>query len=302
MRRSFFSLFFLLLISPAAWGKPLVVTSFSILADMVHQIGQDKIEVATLVGPNQDAHVFEPRPQHVKLLEKADLLITNGLGFENWLDRLIRASGFKGTLAIATKGVEPLHYTEHGHTIPDPHAWHSLKNALLYVDNVVDALSRLIPEEKAFFEAKGKAYKAELELLRKEIDQKLASVPLEQRKVLTNHDAFEYLGRDFHISFYSPLGMSTEAEASAKAIVTLIHKIREEGINAVFVENILNPRLIEQIARETGSHIAGSLYSDALDVPDTSADTYLSMMRSNLHALADALKASAASLTSSPTS
>lgn len=280
-------LFFL---TPPAWGKPLVVASFSILADMVHQIAQDKVDVESLVGPNQDAHVFEPRPQHAKLLERADLVILNGLGFEGWIDRLIAASGFKGVISIATLGIHPLHYTDRGKEISDPHAWHSLKNALLYVDNIVEALCQLLPEEAPFFKAQGKAYQQKIRELQHTIEAELTSVPLEKRKVLTNHEAFEYLGRDFHITFFSPLGMSTEAEASAKTIATLINKVRGEGINAVFIENILNPRLIEQIARETSSHIAGSLYSDALDIPGTPADTYLKMMSFNLHALAKALK------------
>jgi zinc/manganese transport system substrate-binding protein len=276
---------FLLLFSLPSFAKPLIVTSFSILGDMVHEIGQDKVDVKTLVGPNQDSHIFEPRPQDAKELGRADLVVVNGLGFEGWIDRLIDASGFKGTVLVATTGVRPLRSTLQGHTFIDPHAWHSLKNAAIYVDNIVNGLSTLMPEDAGFFKARGKAYKASLQALEKEVSQKLASIPVEKRKVMTGHAAFGYLGRDFDIAFCSPVGMSTEAEPSAKTVAALIHKVREDNIQAVFIENISNPRLIEQIAKETGTHVGGVLYSDALSSPGTDADTYLKMMRFNLSSL-----------------
>ena len=165
-----------------------------------------------------------------------------------------------------------------------------MKNALIYVDNIVKSLSTLVPEEKSFFKAQGESYKKKIRALFNEIKDEMSTVSLENRKVLTNHDAFQYLGHDFHIYFFSPLGMSTEAEASAKTVVTLIEKIRDRGIHAIFVEKTLNPRLIQQIAKETGTHVAGSLYSDALDVPGTDAGTYLGMMKFNLYALVKALQ------------
>lgn len=284
------ALFFLLMLSTSVFAKPLVVTTFSILGDMVHEVGQDKIEVKSLVGPNQDSHIYEPRPQDAKDLGRADLVVVNGLGFEGWIDRLIEASGFQGTLLVATKGITPLTRTINGKVTPDPHAWHSLKNAPIYVDNIVKELSKLLPEEASFFKARGKVYKKALEKLEKETRQQLASIPLEKRKALTSHDAFGYLGRDFHTAFYSPLGMSTEAEPSAKAVAALIRQIQKEKIQAIFVENISSPRLIEQIISETGGQIGGTLYSDALSLPGTEADTYIKMMTFNLSSLVNALR------------
>ena len=288
-----FFLFFFLFATPV-FAKPLVVTSFSILGDMVQEIGGDKVEVRDLVERNQDPHVFEPRPQHAKNLARADLVVINGLGFEGWLDRLIEASGFKGEPLVATKGIAPLrhthHHTHHEHTVFDPHAWHSLKNASIYIDNIVEGLSRLLPQEAAFFKARAEAYKKELEAIEIQTYQELDKLPVESKKVLTNHEAFGYLGHDFQITFYSPLGISTESEPSAKAVATLINRIKKDRIQAVFVENISNSRLINRIAEETGTHIGGILYSDALDIPGTQADTYLKMMRFNLNSLVKAIK------------
>lgn len=278
-------LLLLMLLSTPSFAKPLVVASFSILGDMVHEIGQDKIDVKTLVGPNQDSHIFEPRPQDAKELGRANLVVVNGLGFEGWVDRLVDASGFKGTVLVATTGVRPLRSTLQGHTFIDPHAWHSLKNASIYVDNIVGGLSTLMPKDAAFFKARGKAYKASLQALEKEVHQGLDPIPLEKRKVMTGHAAFGYLGREFNIAFCAPVGMSTEAEPSAKTVAALIHKVKEDNIQAIFIENISNPRLIEQIASETGTHVGGVLYSDALSSPGTEADTYLKMMRFNLLSL-----------------
>ncbi|MBA3813775.1 MAG: zinc ABC transporter substrate-binding protein [Alphaproteobacteria bacterium] len=292
------TILFLLFFTTPSFAKPLVVATFSILGDMVHEIGQDKIDVKTLVGPDQDSHVFEPRPQHAKELGRADLVVVNGLGFEGWLGRLIEASGFQGKILVATTGIDPLTCSCHnpltcschGEGDPDPHAWHSLKNAQIYTDNIVNGLCALLPQDAPFFKARGEVYKQSLRALENETRQHLAHLPLEKRKVITGHKAFGYLGRDFHIVFYAPLGISTDSEPSAKGVAALIHQIRTEGIQAIFIENISNPRLMEQIASETHTHIGGVLYSDALSAPGTTADTYLKMMRFNLSSLLKAME------------
>lgn len=278
------------LLVTSTFAKPLVVSTFSILGDMVHEIGQDKVEVKTLVGPDQDSHVFEPRPQDAKELGQADLVVVNGLGFEGWLDRLIQASGFHGKVLVATAGIDPLVYANHGEEFPDPHAWHSLKNAHIYIDNIVKGLSELLPQEAPFFKARGEAYKKSLNELENDAHQQLASLPVEKRKVITGHKAFGYLGRDFQITFYAPLAISTESEPSAKGVAALIQQIQQEGIRAIFIENISNPRLMKQIASDTHTTIGGTLYSDALSAPGTEADTYLKMMKFNLSSLIKAME------------
>lgn len=288
--RSLFQLGFIfsLFLNPVM-GKPRVVTTFSILEDMVHEIAEDKVEIKTLVGPDQDSHIFEPRPQHAKELEEADLVVVNGLGFEGWLDRLIEASGFQGKILVVTTGIKPLLYNIHGEEVADPHAWHSLQNAQVYIDNIVKGLSDLSPQDAAFFKARGEAYKASLKQLEQEVQAQLASIPAQKRRVITGHAAFGYLGREFDITFSAPLGLSTESEPSAKGVAALIDQIQREGIQAIFIENISNPRLMEQIATETHTHIGGTLYSDALSAPGAEADTYLKMMRFNLSSLIKAM-------------
>ena len=286
-----FCLVFFLSITPSfGKSKPVVVSTFSILGDMVHEIGQDKIDVKNLVGADQDSHVFEPRPQNAKELGQADLVVVNGLGFEGWLDRLIEASGFQGKVLVATTGVSPLMYNDHGEQVSDPHAWHSLKNAHIYIDNIVKGLSELLPQDATFFEARGKTYKTALMKLEQEARLQLSSIPLQKRRVITGHTAFGYLGRDFDIIFSAPLGISTESEPSAKAVAVLIGQIRAEHIQAIFIENISNPRLMKQIAMETHTHIGGILYSDALSAPGTEADTFLKMMNHNLSSLIKAME------------
>jgi len=280
----------LFLISTPSFGKPLVVTTFSILGDMVHEIGQDKIELKTLVGPDQDSHVFEPRPQDGKELGAANLVVVNGLGFEGWLDRLIEASGFHGKILVATTGIIPLTHVRDREEIIDPHAWHSLKNAQIYIDNIVSGLSALLPGESQFFKHQGELYKKSLKALEEDTCKKLAHIPLQKRKVITGHNAFGYLGREFDITFFAPLGLSTESEPSAKGIARLIHQIQTEGIQAIFIENISNPRLMEQIASETHTHLEGTLYSDALSAPGTGAESYLKMMKFNLNLLTTAME------------
>jgi zinc/manganese transport system substrate-binding protein len=276
--------------STPLWGKPLVVATFSILGDMVHEIGQDKVDVAMLVGPDQDSHVFEPRPQDAKELGRADLVVVNGLGFEGWLDRLIQASGFHGKILVATRGISPLVYEAHGEQTADPHAWHSLTYAQIYVDNIVEGLSALLPQDASFFKARGEQYKQSLRKIQTETHRRLSAIPPNKRKVITSHHAFGYLGRDFNIDFFAPLGISTESEPSAKGIALLIQQIQKDDIQAIFVENVSNPRLMEQIASETHKHIGGVLYSDALSAPGTAADTYLKMMQFNLSSLIDAME------------
>lgn len=280
---------FMCSISQPLFGKPLVIATFSILGDMVHEIAQDKVRVETLVGPDQDSHVFEPRPQDARGLGHADLVVVNGLGFEGWLDRLIEASGFQGKILVATEGISPLVFATDGGQIIDPHAWHSLINAQIYVDNIVEGLSALLPEDAPFFKARGEQYTRALRQLHYDAYQRLAAIPRDKRKVITGHQAFGYLGRDFDIAFSAPLGISTESEPSAKGVARLIRQIREEGIQAIFVENVSNPRLMKQIASETQTNIGGVLYSDALSLPGTEADTYLKMMAFNLSSLVNAM-------------
>ena len=312
-----------------------VVATFSILGDMVERIGGDHVDVTTLVGPNGDAHVYQPTPQAARAVSEAEMLVVNGLQFEGWLDRLIEASEFDGRRVVATAGIEPIAFDDahdhghgheehahedghdhahedhahgeeadhdhdheehaeaaghgHDHGAFDPHAWQSLDNAVSYVDTITAALAEADPENAATFYENRAAYVAEIEALDAEIREIVSGLPEERRIVVTSHDAFQYFARDYGLTFLSPQGISTESEASAQDVARLIETIRDQGVSAVFFENIADTRLLERIADETGARIGGTLYPGALSEPDGPAPTYLDMMRHNATTLAQAL-------------
>ena len=279
--------------SADAADKIKAVASFSILGDMVKQVGGDRIELATLVGPDGDAHVFEPTPSDAKTLAGAQILFMNGLGFEGWMERLEKSSGFKGKVVVASEGVSPRAMTEEeeGETevITDPHAWQSLANGKLYVANIRDGLITADPDGKAIYEANAAKYLDEIATEDDEVKAALAKLPEDRRKIITSHDAFGYFGAAYGLKVIAPEGVSTEAEASAKDVAKIIRQIRAEHIPAVFMENITDHRLLDQIARETGAKIGGTLYTDALSPPDGPAPTYLDMFRNNVGVLTAAL-------------
>lgn len=344
-----------------AWadGPMPVVATFSILGDMVERIGGEHVAVTQLVGPDGDAHVYQPTPQAARYVSEAELLFMNGLEFEGWLERLVEAAPFDGTMVVATKGIEALafdehddhddheddhgdeaHHDDHGddhgedghhddhkdthdaeghheghdddhhdgdhhgehkedhaegdhhghhHGAFDPHAWQSLENAVIYVDNITAGLAQADPENAGDYYANRATYVAEIEALDAEITALLSALPEGKRTVVTSHDAFQYFGRDYGLTFLAPQGLSTESEASAQDVARLITQMREEGISAVFVENISDSRLLEQIANETGAAIGGTLYPGALSGPNGPAATYLEMIRHNAMTLSQAL-------------
>jgi zinc/manganese transport system substrate-binding protein len=284
-------------IAPARSAEKLnVVTSFSILADMVREIGGDRVEVKTLVGPDGDAHAFDPAPADAKALTQAGLFVVNGLGFEPWQKKLVDASGFAGPVVVASEGVAVRHMDhggkdhEHGdHEAFDPHAWQDLRNGIAYSRNIAAALAKADPASGKDYEQRAQAYVAKLEALNADIRARLAEIPEVKRKVITSHDAFGYFGEAYGIAFLAPEGLSTEAEPSAGDVAKLITQIRQEGIKAFFVENVSDPRLIEMIASETGAVPGGALYSDALSPPDGPAASYMAMFQNNVKALIEGM-------------
>lgn len=307
-------------------GKLKAVASFSILGDMVKNVGGDRVEVTTLVGPNGDAHVFSPTPADAKTLASADIFFVNGLGFEGWMQRLEKASGFTGALVVTSGGVMPIvmkgghdhhgsedqddhdndehakgkddhdhdeHAEEEGDDAhggdTDPHAWQSLFNGKIYVTNIRDALIAADPDGKETYEANAAKYLAAIEAEDEAVRAAIAKLPEARRKIITSHDAFDYFGNAYGLEIIAPEGVSTESEASAQDVAKIIRQIREEHIPAVFLENVTDRRLLDQIASETGAKIGGVLYSDALSDQDGPAPTYLDMFRHNVGTLTAAL-------------
>jgi zinc/manganese transport system substrate-binding protein len=268
-----------------AQNKINVVATFSILGDLVSNVGGDRIEVVALVGPNSDTHVFSPTPADAKKLAAAKVIFVNSLGLEGWMTRLVSASGTRAMTFVVSTGIKPRKMEdEHhpGHQVTDPHAWQSIANAKIYVANIRDGLSKADPPGKSVYEANAKAYLAKVKAA-------IGKIPADHRRIITTHDAFGYFGGAYGMAFISPEGVSTDAEPSAKDVAKIIAQIRKQKIPAVFMENITDPRLMQQIAKETGAKIGGTLYSDALSDTKGPAATYIDMMRSNINELSKAL-------------
>jgi zinc/manganese transport system substrate-binding protein len=279
------ALAFLAVALPARADQLNVVASFSILGDLVRNVGGSNVNVTTLVGPDSDPHVYEPTPSDAKKVADARLVFVNGLGLEGWLPRLVQSAGNKATIIIATKGIAPLKLGSDA----DPHAWQSPLNAKIYVANIRDALVAVDPAAAEAFKSNAEAYLAKLDALDREVRQAVAQIPENRRKVISTHRAFGYFAAAYGVAFIAPLGVSTESEASARDIAGIITQIRASKIPAVFLENISDPRLIRQIAAETGARVGGTLYSDSLTGEKGDSPTYIDMVRHNIKALTSAL-------------
>jgi zinc/manganese transport system substrate-binding protein len=262
-----------------------VVASFSILGDLVRNVGGDRVSVTTLVGPDGDVHVYTPAPADAKKIADAKLVVINGLGLEGWLPRLVQSSGGKAAIVAATSGIAPRKLGSDA----DPHAWQSVVNARIYVANIRDALGAADSANAGVYRANADLYLAKLDGLDREVREAVAEIPQARRKVISTHTAFGYFADAYGVEFIAPLGVSTESEASARDIAGIITQVRSGKIPAVFLENISDPRLIRRISAETGARIGGTLYSDSLTGEKGDAPTYIDMVRHNIKALTGAL-------------
>ena len=278
--------------SGAASAKPLdVVVSFSVLGDIVSEVGGSHIAVVTLVGPEGDPHAFEPAPPDAQVLAKADLVVVSGLGLEGWMDRLITASGYTKPVVVASAGIASREMEEDGAKVTDPHAWNSAANGAAYTRTIADALAKADPANAKAYAVNGEAYAAKLMALDAWAKQAVGTVPAAKRKVITSHDAFGYLGAEYGIEFRAPVGVSTEAEASAADVAALIDQIKAEKIKAVFLENSNDPRMVSQIAKATGAKLGGTLYPESLTGETGPASTYVKMFQYNIETLVKGMKA-----------
>ena len=270
------------------------VASFSILGDLVRQVGGEHVALDVLVGPGADAHVFQPTPAQARQVAQAQVIFSNGLGFEGWMNRLLKTAGYKGRQVVVSQGIAPQKEAghsdhNHGHGGGDPHAWQNPRHVITYVDNIAKGLCEADASRCDAYRRNAAAYTVQLQGLDAEIKGAWAAIPAAQRKLITSHDAFGYYAQAYGVTFLAPQGMSTDSEASAKGVANLIRQIRKENIQALFVESIADPRLIEQLGRETGVRPAGRLYSDSLSDPSGQAGSYLSMMRFNTQAMTRAI-------------
>jgi zinc/manganese transport system substrate-binding protein len=273
-----------------------VVATFSILGDLARNVAGDRADVVTLVGSNSDIHVYTPTAADAQSVRSARLLIVNGLGLEGWLPRLIESSGSKASIVTASNGVAPrkidageLLSRRHEPGSLDPHAWQSVANAAIYIANIRDAMAAADPANAEIYKANAEAYLAILKRLDHDIRDAVAQIPPDRRKVISTHAAFGYFAAAYGIAFLAPQGVSTDSEPSARDIAGLITQIKAEKIPAVFLENISDPRLIRQIAAESGAAVGGTLYSDSLTDADGEAPTYIQLMGHNIKTIVSAL-------------
>ena len=270
---------------PAAAPVLKVVATFSILADMAREVGGPAVEVSALVGPNADAHVYEPTPADVRRVARADVVVTNGLRFEGWIDRLIASSGYRGKVVVASAGIVPLQVGGGA----DPHAWQNLANGQRYAETIRAALVAAAPARTAEINERAAAYQARLIALDQDTRSRINALPESRRRVITSHDAFGYFAAAYGVRFIAPRGWTTGSEPSAETVARIVRQARETQASALLVENISDPRMIERIAREAQVKVGGELYSDALSPPGTAADTYLRMFEHNVRTLLDAM-------------
>lgn len=316
--RTFFALICTLLgmlsLNTATQAKPLqVVASFSILGDWVQQIGGENIQLTVLIQAGGDAHVFEPSAQNARTISQADILFINGLEFEPWLERLKTAARFKGIEITASQGIVPRKFhadepeehdnhhpnesahhnhnvhASHNHGEFDPHAWQNVRNAIIYVHNIEQALSQADPANAPLYQQRAQAYIKQLEELDQQIRTATGQIPENRRIIVTAHNSLGYFADAYGFKSLALSGISTDEEPSAANVAQLIRLIRELQIPALFLENTVNPKLIERIASETQATLGGTLYADALSAPGTPADNYIAMIQSNLHAIVKAL-------------
>ena len=263
-----------------------VAASMSILADLIRQVGGPRVKVDALIGPGADAHVFQPSPADARRVAQARLLFVNGLGLEGWLGRLVQASGGKAKIITLSTGVKPLRAAQN----IDPHAWQDIANAKIYVSNIRDALVGIDPAGRDEYARRAAQYTIQLDQLDAGIRAGIASIPMARRRIITSHDAFGYFEAAYGMTFIAPQGVSTESEASSRDVARIIRQIRADKIPAVFLENMSDPRLMNQVARETGAVVGDRVFSDSLSDADGPASTYLAMMRHNLDAFTRALR------------
>jgi zinc/manganese transport system substrate-binding protein len=268
-----------------------VVASFSILADLASTVGGDDVDVTSLVGVGGDAHVFQPSPRDAQKLGQADVIIVNGLGFEGWIDRLIKVSGTSAHVIIASEQIVPRRRGagEVDAGALDPHAWQSVANAKLYVAAITHGLSFVDPQHAPVYQRRSEVFQARLDQLDRDVRAAMAALAPERRRIISTHDAFGYFGAAYGLTLIPLQGVSTEAEPSARDMAHIIAQIKAEKVPAVFLENISDPRLMRQIAQASGAHIGATLYTDSLSGPEGPAGNYEAMMRSNIKALTQSL-------------
>jgi len=278
---------------PLAYADKIkVVATISIIGDVVKNVADNAVDLALLVGPNSDAHEYEPTPQDSVNLAHADIVFENGLHLENWLDKLYIASGSKAQRMVVSKGVIPRVF-EDSPQDEDPHAWQDVTNVIIYAQNVRDALVSIDPDHKDLYEANANNYIQKLQALDKWVREQVATIPADKRKLVTNHDALGYFARAYGFKIIGaviPSSTTEAADPSARQTADLLNIIKANGVLAIFSENMANPKLAQTLSKEAGVRVGPQLYTDALGLAGSEGETYLKMIRCNVEAFLKYLK------------
>ncbi|MBA4251490.1 MAG: hypothetical protein C0425_07580 [Chlorobiaceae bacterium] len=268
--------------------KPVVVSSITIINDLVKQIAKDKVETFSICDIGIDPHSYKSKPEDSRLIARADLVFVNGLGLEGWITKLIESAGGQSIVKTVSDGVDPLR-DQYGHGDPDPHAWFDLMNVKIYVDNILIGLIEIDSLNKNFYTENAKKFKIELDSLHNWTKKKIKSIPEPQRVLITSHDAFRYFGKAYGIEVHGIQGISTEAKAQTSDVARLVDLIKKQNIPAVFIETSVNPKMIEQIASETNAKIGGALFSDSIGEPNSEAGTFVGAFKKNVETIMNGL-------------
>jgi ABC-type Zn uptake system ZnuABC Zn-binding protein ZnuA len=284
----FFSFIFLFEMSFAQTEKVKVLATTSMWADMARVIGSDFVEVETIVPIGSDPHLYEPTPSDVQKIIRADVILINGLTFENWLVKLISNVSQKDKSILLTRNVTPISSLDHkGAT--DPHAWMDVENGILYITEIYKALIKFDPMHEREYEFNFKSYKKQLEELHQYIISSVAKIPIEKRILITSHDAFQYYGKKYGLHLYSLLGISTDADVQSNDLIEINRIIKEKKVPAVFVESTINPKIMQGIQSENKIKIGGKLFADSLGDEHSEGSTYINMIKHNTDVIVSAL-------------
>lgn len=271
-----------------AQGQIQVLASASMFADMAANIGGDKVTVGSIVPIGGDPHLYDPSPSDAQKVVDADLILVNGLTFEGWIQKLIKNSGTKADVKTITEGIAAIGSEDYANAF-DPHAWMAADNGLIYIENIRDALQKLAPEHTAYFQSNYEAYKAEIEATHLYIKEKISRIPEAQRVLITSHDAFAYFGKTYGMELNAIKGISTEEQTQTSDIMRVSQVIRTSKVPAIFIESTINPKMIQQIAKDNGVKVGGELYADSLGPEGSEGDTYIKMLRHNTDVIFKAL-------------
>ena len=277
--------------NPGTGGKPNVVATSTIIADLTEEVGGDEIQIQGILKPGTDPHVYEPVPADSLALERAKLILYNGYNLEPGLIKLMNAAGLKSRKVAVGEVAKPLQLDKKGEKVPDPHVWGDVENVILMVGAIRDALIELSPEDKEKFTQNAAQLTSELKQVDSWIAQEIKTIPADKRKLVTTHDAFQYYARAYGIPVAGTLiGISTEEQPSAQTVQRLVESVKATGVPAIFAETTINPALIKTVAQEAGVKLASSpLYSDSIGAPGSDGDSYPNMMVANTRSIVEAL-------------